>query len=453
MKHSFNIFLSVFILFLSAARAQRVEIEIPDIKLDRAYIYSISGENLILRDSVSAAGNGVFAFSAPPGKLHAGFHRLSFDKKRSLDFIVDGEDIKITAHPGHLPDSLKVISSESNKLYYSFLRLNKEYKSKSELLQFFLARYPKDDELYSVTSRRLLRLQEDYLRFANITAQIRPSSFIARYIRSAQLPVVDAGQPPEKHLAYLKAHALDKVDFHDAELIKSDLFSGKSIEYLTYYRNPQLPKELLEKEFMTAVDTVLGRAKVNTDVYEHVVEYLLDGFKKFGFDVVIDYILDNYVIKDELCIDEKLETALQRRIDQAKLFKIGSQVPDIISSDSSGKQIGLYGIRSEQVLILFYATWCPHCQSILPRINELYERQKEKRTEVLAVSMDTSRADWLRYLGASGTEWLNVSDLKGWRGKAVTDYYIYATPTMFLVDRERKIAAKPLTVEDLTKWF
>ena len=290
---------------------------------------------MVLRDSVSAAGNGVFAFSAPSGNLHAGFHRLSFGKNRSLDFIVDGEEIKITADPRHLPDSLKVISSESNTLYYSFLRLNKEEpKSKSELLQFFLARYPKDDELYSVTSRRLLRLQEDYLRFANITAQIKPSSLIARYIRSAQLPVVDAGRPPEKQLAYLKAHALDKVDFHDAELIKSDLFSGKSIEYLTYYRNPQLPKELLEKEFMTAVDTVLGRAKVNTDVYGHVVEYLLDGFKKFGLDVVIDYILDNYVIKDELCIDEKLETALQRRIDQAKLFKIGNKVPDIISGDS-----------------------------------------------------------------------------------------------------------------------
>ena len=104
-------------------------------------------------------------------------------------------------------------------------------------------------------------------------------------------------------------------------------------------------------------------------------------------------------------------------------------------------------------MILFYATWCPHCQSILPRINELYERQKEKKIEVLAVSMDTSRADWLRYVGQSGTEWLNVSDLKGWRGKAVSDYYIYATPTMFLVDRERKIAAKPLTVEDLARWF
>lgn len=31
--------------------------------------------------------------------------------------------------------------------------------------------------------------------------------------------------------------------------IFSDCFTNKTIEYLTYYRNPQLPKELLEKEF------------------------------------------------------------------------------------------------------------------------------------------------------------------------------------------------------------
>ena len=42
---------------------------------------------------------------------------------------------------------------------------------------------------------------------------------------------------------------------------------------------------------MKAVDTVLNKAKVNEIVYKHIVEYLLDGFKKFGFDNVINYIV------------------------------------------------------------------------------------------------------------------------------------------------------------------
>mgnify|MGYP001161883489 FL=1 len=241
--------------------------------------------------------------------------------------------------------------------------------------------------------------------------------------------------------------------FNNDELINSDLFSNKSIEYLTYYRNPQLPKELLEKEFMVAVDTLLNKAKVNSVVYKHAVEYLLDGFKKFGFDVIINYIIENYVIKDDICIDEKLETALQRRMDQAKHFKIGDTVPNIVSMDSSGKQVDLYSIKSENVLIIFYASWCQHCETLLPKINGLYKNQKVKHTEVLAVSIDTSKVEWQKYALSNGMNWINVSDLKGWNGSAVKDYFIYATPTMFLVDKEKKIISKPLTIEELIKWF
>ncbi|MDP2207192.1 MAG: hypothetical protein Q8K98_00270 [Bacteroidota bacterium] len=65
-------------------------------------------------------------------------------------------------------------------------------------------------------------------------------------------------------LKRIQTHSLDFVDFNDAGLINSDVFSNKSIEYLTYYRNPQLPKEILEKEFMAAVDTLLNKSKINS---------------------------------------------------------------------------------------------------------------------------------------------------------------------------------------------
>ncbi len=415
-----------------------------------AALFSLSGEKASLIDSIPASSN-TYQFNL--SNNHSGIYRLVFNNKKWIDFVYDNEDVEIQTNANNALDSLKVIKSESNKIYYEFIKLNKDYKTKTELLQLIIARYPETDNYYQSTKEKLNQVQEEYLYFVNVTAQQDPKSFIARYVRSAQLPVVNSEIEPEQYLNYLKSHALDNVDFTDDALIYSDVFTNKTIEYLSYYRNPQLPMGLLEKEFQTAVDSILNKAKVNDIVYKHIVEYLLDGFKKFGFDNVINYIIDNYVIKDDICLDEKLETALERRIQQNKLFKPGFEVPDIEMNDAAGSIVKLSTITAEKTLIIFYASWCPHCQDMLPQIYELYKDQKEKKFEVLAVSIDTSKTDWLNFIKTNKLDWLNFSDLKGWKGKSAVDYFIYATPTMFLADKENKLIKIITGIEELKNYI
>ncbi|MDP2207148.1 MAG: redoxin family protein [Bacteroidota bacterium] len=446
-------YLITLILFLNLgiAYSQNIEIEIKNLEQNKAYLASLSGEKVTPSDTIKSSCEGNFQFNTV--KHHTGLYRLTFDKNKWVDFVNDREDVTITSDANNILDSLRVVISESNQFYYTFLKLNKQFKSKSELLQLILVRYPKDDEFFIAIQNKLKQLQTEYLDFVNSISQKNPKSFIARYIKSSQLPVVDGNIILEKQLSYLKSHSLDNVDFNDASLINSDVFSNKSIEYLTYYRNPQLPKELLEKEFIAAVDTLLNKSKINSLVYQHVVEYLLDGFKKFGFDKIIDYIIENYVIKDDICIDQKLETALQRRMDQAKYFKIGDTVPNIVSKDLPGKDVVLYSISSENISVVIYASWCPHCQTLLSQISELYKNQKQKKTEVFAVSIDTSKTDWQKFVNSNIWNWINVSDLNGWGGKAVIDYFIYATPTMFLIDEHKKIITNPVSFDELIRWF
>lgn len=439
--------LILIILFGQLGYAQQIEIQITEAN-GKAILSELSGEIIVMIDSVNSS-DGVYKFSFDKNKYHTGLYRLSFGINRWIDFIFANEDVEIKTDINNIVDSIKEIKSESNKIYYEFVRLNKDYKTETELLRVILARYPKDDDYYKTTKVKLIQIQEEYSYFVNVTAQANPNSFVARYVRSAQLPVIDVEIPFDQQLTYLKSHSLDNVNFNDDGLIYSDAFTNKSIEYMTYYRNPQLPMGLLEKEFEAAIDTILSSAKVNEIVYKHIVEYLLDGFKKFEFDNVINYIVENYVIKDEICLDEKLTTTLERRIQQAKNFKVGYSVPNIIVPDSSGSLIELKKITSDKTLIIFYASWCPHCQTLLAQVYELYKNQKEKKFEVLAISIDTSRTDWLSFVKTNKLNWLNVSDLKGWAGKAVFDYYIYATPTMFLVDKNMRRIATPKTLEEL----
>ncbi|MGD8306535.1 MAG: TlpA disulfide reductase family protein [Ignavibacteria bacterium] len=439
----------IFGLNISLAQSVRIKVNTPI--SNKVILTSLQGEKISFIDTSFISGEGKFEFNFDDIKYHRGFYRLSFNSNKWIDFVYDNENVEIETDATNILDSLKVIISESNGIYYEFVKLNKDYKTKAELLQLIIARYPKDDDYYQITKEKLIQIQEEYLNFVNTTSKINPNSFIARYVRSAQLPVIKTNIPFDKQITYLKTHALDNVDFFDDGLIYSDVFTNKTIEYLTYYRNPQLPKELLEKEFMNAVDTILTKARVNSIVYQHIVEYLIDGFKKFGFDNAIDYIVNNYVIKDDLCLDEELSNTIERRIQQARNFNIGNIVPNIILPDSSGFLVELNKLSTDKTLIIFYASWCPHCQNILPQINELYKKQNEKEFEVYAVSIDTSRSDWLGFLRTNKMNWINVSDLIGWDGKATTDYFIYATPTMFLVDSKQKLLGVPKNIGEVHK--
>ena len=269
------------------------------------------------------------------------------------------------------------------------------------------------------------------------------------YVKSAQLPIMDSNISNEKQLDYLKSHSLDNVDFNNALLINSDVFTNKSIEYLIYYRNPQLPKELLEKEFIKAVDTLLNKAKINQLVYQHITEYLLDGFKKFGFDKIIDYIIDNYVIADDLCLDEETENSIQKRIDQSKLLTIGTKAPNFNSTDNEGNVIDLSKIKAEKILLVFYSTQCPHCRTLLPKLSTL--KKERKNLKIIALSLDYNKNEWIEFLDENKIDLININDSKGWEGEFAKRFYIYATPTMFLIDSEKKIIGKPITFLELIK--
>ena len=100
-------------------------------------------------------------------------------------------------------------------------------------------------------------------------------------------------------------------------------------------------------------------------------------------------------------------------------------------------------------LLVFYSSECPHCQTLLPRLNELQKERKE--IKIVAVSLDTKQKDWIKFVEDNQLNLLNINDPNGWSGTTESDYYIYATPTMFLLNGEKKIIGKPTNYEELIK--
>jgi len=160
-----------------------------------------------------------------------------------------------------------------------------------------------------------------------------------------------------------------------------------------------------------------------------------------------NYIAEKYI--NTTCqTDEK--TTLERRLASWQKMKIGNTVPDFTLNDINGDPITLSQVQKEKTLLLFWASWCPHCTEMLPKLKEWYKTKKPADLEIITVSLDTSKVEWQTFIYEHGFDlWYNLSDLKGWDGEAVQEYNIYATPTMFLIDRNRKVLSKPITLKDI----
>lgn len=130
---------------------------------------------------------------------------------------------------------------------------------------------------------------------------------------------------------------------------------------------------------------------------------------------------------------------------------IGSLAPEINYPDTSGKVLPLSNFKGKYVLIDFWASWCEPCKESLPGLIKIYDKYKDKNFTILGVSLDKNKVDWIRAIRYFNLPWSQVSELKYWSSKVVSQYKFDGIPFAVLVSPEGKILAKRLSDSELDK--
>ena len=413
----------------------------------RLFLLGISGERTKVADSTLSDSLGRFRMITQPDPL-AGLYRLSWSKTGFVNLILNREDVSFETDARQPEDSLRIKVSTENRIMNYFSGIVKINQAKLELLMPVVDYYPVRDEFYKRSVGELESIQKAQIVTLDSLALRYPQSFAVRMEKSMQPPYLPGSLSRTARLEYLKQHYWDKVDFNDTALLRSNLFVDKVIAFLAIYHDTRLNQKQLEAEFIKAVTVALGAASVNQDTYKFMLDYLVGGFDKYHFDDVITYIAENF--QDPYsCEDAARKSALQKKLDNFKKLAVGKPAPGIEVPDQKGVKTKLMDIQGEFTLLVFWSSECPHCTEMMPKLKTVYDKQNPRKLQVMAVSLDTSRNAWISYTRREKLNWINVSDLKGFAGKAEDEYNVYATPTMYLLDREKKIISKPITWREL----
>jgi thiol-disulfide isomerase/thioredoxin len=140
---------------------------------------------------------------------------------------------------------------------------------------------------------------------------------------------------------------------------------------------------------------------------------------------------------------------LKEIADAMKTTAVGAVAPDFTMNDPAGNPVTLSSLRGKVVMIDFWASWCGPCRQENPNVVKLYQKYNSKGFEIIGVSLDRTKEEWVQAIKDDQLSWVHVSDLQFWQNTAARLYSVNAIPQTYLLDAEGKIIAKGLRSEQL----
>lgn len=260
----------------------------------------ISGDEFHSIDSALVDNNIVkFHF---PANAHPGVYRLVFgktgyarvmnDAPQQLDFIFNKENIELQTDFKAPLESLKVLQSVENELYFNFKQRLTEFERAVLLLekqvdQLWLR---KDTAGAIEMADEFNRLQMEWdLRLVQIVQQNK-NTFAALLIETDRQSLKDGFLSPEERKETLKKEFFNNLSFNEEALIYSSAYTDKVFEYLLLFNQPGFTRNQRIAAYKNAVDTIHKNCKENTTVHQFIFNYLKHGFEVLQMPELMQYL-------------------------------------------------------------------------------------------------------------------------------------------------------------------
>lgn len=413
----------------------------------------------VIKDTAQVDAEGQFHFKGTK-ELPEGLYLIALPKGRYLDIVIGNTSFSFQTDTVNLIGKMKVTGSKENELFFGF---QQEMSAKFEKLkQLDAQRRQKKD---AASEAAFKKHQAEIETFQKTWLEQNKGSFVVKLIKAAQEPEVPAfGKPVvtkadssamyQFQFNYYKSHFWDNFDLGDERLLRTPFYQKKLERYfedLTVQQSDSISKE---------ADKILNKVK-SRDMRRYTIYKISSTYenpKILGVDGAFVHMAEKYYIGEPALWDTSTVRKMKERIAIVKPLLNGMPFPQMYLTDTLGREIDIRRIPAEYTVVFIYDPECSHCRESAPKLSKMYPALKAKNIRVLAASIDRSSLKWKKFIKEFKFEqMINGIDIHKNPQTGKEEYYtdfknlfdVYATPVIYVLDKDKKIIAKRLPLEQI----
>jgi thiol-disulfide isomerase/thioredoxin len=458
-KLIFSILLSLVPVFLSGQlkNGYEINVTIMDLQDSTVFLAYHLGDKQYIKDTVKLdrSGNGIFRGQQT---LPQGIYMIVLPGRKYFEILIsDNQRFSLSCTFSNYFNTLKFTGSKENS---AFVEYQKNWVTMQQTAIAISKRIQNNKQ--NNDSLKILgsvqKLQEENMKaYLKSVVKANEGNFLGTLVKGL-LPIdipkftIPIGyKNPDSirwvmNYNYNKDHFFDNIDLNDERLIRTPLLYSRLDSFFTnvLIQSP----DTINKE----IDKLINKCSSNYKMFQFVSVYLFNHFREseiMGHDAVMVKIADDIYLSGKAdWVTREFKDDLRKQIDLIRPNLIGKKAENMVMDSYKGIFVSLYDVEKDFTVLYFWEPNCGHCQEATPKLKAYYDKPKDYSLEVFAVCTTADKEKWTKYIEDNKLTWIN-----GWDPKRIShfDFYynVQSTPTIYVLDKNKKIIAKKLAVEEI----
>lgn len=477
-----QILLLAFLTLSTLGFSQKIKLKVNGHKDTTVFLIKYYGKNLLYADTAQMKG-GFVEFDGK--KQKPGIVGLLLPGQKYFEFIYNNEEIQLETTGPDFVTNMKVKKSAENMLFIDYIKFINSERQKANDLVSKRDALKKTDEDYKALSAEIDTISKKVVAYQNKIVTENSGKLVSKVIKmSMDVKVPEApknadGSPVDSNFAYhyFREHFFDNLDITDDRLVNTPIFHSKLDYFYSQSMLIQHPDTIVKYAYWFC-----DKLNPKSEMFKYAVIHITSTFEKskiMGMDKVFVKMGEKYYCSKNTegkspaywMAEDKLKD-LCEKVTTNKVLVQGVRPPNISLRDTTDVTWrDFYSIKADYTILYFWESDCGHCKKSTPKLQKLYEEKlKARNVEIFGISkgIDDDFGKWKKFIKENKLTYINVALTNSLFRAAQENalqfipkyttlealnyqetYDVVTTPRVFILDKDKKIIGKGLSIAQL----